>query len=168
MILQGWPILSVLLFCSLLSLTVMWERWKAFQKATKAVSHTIDKIADKIDHAASKEDKERVLQHEVLGFTSPLEAHLSILATIAATAPFIGLLGTVIGIIRSFQAVSVSMGGGHAVVALGIAEALIATAFGLFVAIPAVVAYNYFARRLEVIEQKIILAVSDIILGRKR
>lgn len=77
-----------------------------------------------------------------------LEKYLNILGTMGNIAPFIGLLGTVVGIIRAFQDLAVSGSGGPSVVAAGIAEALITTAAGLVVAIPSVVAYNYFVRRI--------------------
>ena len=77
-----------------------------------------------------------------------LKENLGVLATIGATAPFVGLFGTVIGIIHAFQKMATS-GGGIASVSAGIAEALITTAFGLFVAIPAVWAYNYFQNRVD-------------------
>ena len=71
------------------------------------------------------------------------------LATIGSTAPFIGLFGTVMGIVNAFTGMATSGSGGLASVSAGIAEALITTAFGLLVAIPAVMAYNYFTGRLE-------------------
>ena len=71
-----------------------------------------------------------------------IEKRLSTLATIGSTAPFIGLLGTVWGIMSSFQSIGVSKNTSLAVVAPGIAEALLATALGLVAAIPAVIAYN--------------------------
>lgn len=77
-----------------------------------------------------------------------LKENLGVLATIGATAPFVGLFGTVIGIIHAFDKMATS-GGGIASVSAGIAEALITTAFGLFVAIPAVWAYNYFQNRVD-------------------
>jgi len=77
-----------------------------------------------------------------------LKENLGVLATIGATAPFVGLLGTVIGIIHAFEKMATS-GGGIASVSAGIAEALITTAFGLGVAIPAVWAYNYFQNRID-------------------
>ncbi|MBI4062855.1 MAG: MotA/TolQ/ExbB proton channel family protein [Elusimicrobia bacterium] len=168
MIAQGWPILSVLLVCSIVSIAIIGERWIAFRKALRALPALIHRISEKTDHAGAKEEKERVANKEIRIFLLPLESGISALGTIAATTPFIGLLGTVVGIIRSFRAVSVSMAGGHAVVAAGIAEALIATAFGLFVAIPAVVFYNYFTRKLEVLEQKASLAAEEIIFDKKR
>jgi biopolymer transport protein TolQ len=73
-----------------------------------------------------------------------LEARLGFLATVGSAAPFIGLFGTVIGIMTSFQAIAGSKSTNLAVVAPGIAEALLATALGLLAAIPAVVAYNKF------------------------
>ncbi|MBI5827490.1 MAG: MotA/TolQ/ExbB proton channel family protein [Deltaproteobacteria bacterium] len=75
-----------------------------------------------------------------------LERFLGFLGTIGSTAPFIGLFGTVLGIIRAFSDLSAAQGASPAAVADGIAEALVATAAGLFVAVPAVVAYNYYVR----------------------
>ena len=77
-----------------------------------------------------------------------LKENLGVLATIGATAPFVGLFGTVMGIVRAFQGMATS-GGGIASVSAGIAEALLTTAGGLLVAIPAVWAYNYFQSRLD-------------------
>src|SRR3954471_7240004 len=77
-----------------------------------------------------------------------LKENLGVLATIGATAPFVGLFGTVIGIMHAFGKMATS-GGGIASVSAGIAEALLTTAFGLFVAIPAVWAYNYFQNRVD-------------------
>ncbi len=77
-----------------------------------------------------------------------MKENLGVLATIGATAPFVGLFGTVMGIVHAFQKMATS-GGGIASVSAGIAEALITTAFGLFVAIPAVWAYNYFQNRVD-------------------
>lgn len=71
------------------------------------------------------------------------------LATIGSTAPFVGLFGTVVGIISAFTGIANSGSGGLAAVSAGIAEALITTAFGIFVAVPAVMSFNYFTTRLE-------------------
>jgi len=75
-----------------------------------------------------------------------LEKNLTFLATVGSNAPFVGLLGTVLGIMKAFKDLSISAGSGNQAVMEGIAHALVATAIGLFVAIPAVVAYNYFQR----------------------
>ena len=79
-------------------------------------------------------------------------SNLWVLGTIGAAAPFIGLFGTVMGIIRAFHAIAVAGTGGFAVVAAGISEALIATALGLAVGIAAVVCYNYFQSRVDRID----------------
>lgn len=78
-----------------------------------------------------------------------LRRNLSGLATIGATAPFVGLLGTVLGIITAFRGMALTGSGGIGAVSAGIAEALIATALGLFVAIPAVWAFNYLTNRAD-------------------
>ncbi len=96
------------------------------------------------DHPLFEEVKSRAVAEKL----PEMERYLTVEATLGTVSPFIGLLGTVVGIIRSFQSLG---GGGQAGLAglnSGIAEALIATAAGLFVAIPAVVAYNYFRRRV--------------------
>jgi biopolymer transport protein ExbB len=77
-----------------------------------------------------------------------LEKHLGILGTLGNNAPFIGLFGTVLGIIKAFADLAKNQGGGAAVVMSGIAEALVATAVGLMVALPAVVAFNIFQGRI--------------------
>lgn len=81
--------------------------------------------------------------------TANLKKGLALVATTGSTAPFVGLLGTVVGIINSFQGLSSDGGGGLSSVAGGISEALVATAVGLLVAIPAVMAFNYFNSRVE-------------------
>jgi biopolymer transport protein ExbB/biopolymer transport protein TolQ len=78
-----------------------------------------------------------------------LKKGLGFLATIGSTAPFIGLFGTVVGIINAFRGIAATGSGGMAAVSGGIAEALVATALGIFVAIPAVVAFNLFTGKLE-------------------
>ena len=77
-----------------------------------------------------------------------LERNLTFLATLGSNAPFIGLFGTVLGIIKAFHDLAANQAGGPGVVMAGISEALVATAVGLLVAIPAVVAFNYFNRRV--------------------
>jgi biopolymer transport protein ExbB len=80
---------------------------------------------------------------------SDLKKGISALATIGSTAPFVGLLGTVVGVIVAFTGIAATGGGGIAGVSAGIAEALVETALGLFVAIPAVWFYNFLTNRLE-------------------
>jgi biopolymer transport protein ExbB/TolQ len=78
-----------------------------------------------------------------------LKRGLGFLATIGSTAPFIGLFGTVVGIINAFRSIAATGSGGMSVVSGGIAEALVSTALGIFVAIPAVVAFNHFTGKIE-------------------
>jgi biopolymer transport protein ExbB/biopolymer transport protein TolQ len=92
---------------------------------------------------------ERAIEREQILLAADLKKGLGVLATIGATAPFVGLLGTVIGIVNSFHGISESGGGGIETVSAGISEALVATAIGLLAAIPAVWLYNYFTGRLE-------------------
>ena len=87
-----------------------------------------------------KKEMEIVINKELTG----LENGLNFLASVGSTAPFIGLFGTVWGIMNSFQSIAISRNTSLAIVAPGIAEALFATALGLLAAIPAVVAYNKF------------------------
>ena len=101
--------------------------------------------------AAAITSAERAVEREQIMLSADLKKGLGILATIGATAPFVGLLGTVLGIVNSFQGIAESGGGGLEAVSAGIAEALIATAIGLLAAIPAVWLYNYFTARLETI-----------------
>jgi biopolymer transport protein ExbB/TolQ len=91
----------------------------------------------------------RALQRATALKTAELKRGLSGLATIGSTAPFVGLLGTVVGIINAFQGMEKAEGTGIAAVAGGISEALIETAFGLLVAIPAVWAFNIFQSKVE-------------------
>ena len=78
-----------------------------------------------------------------------LETNLSFIATVGSTSPYVGLFGTVWGIMNSFRSLGAAQQSTIASVAPGIAEALVATAMGLFAAIPAVIAYNHFSNRVE-------------------
>lgn len=93
----------------------------------------------------------RVAENRTL---STLEGHLSFLATIGSTSPYVGLFGTVWGIMSSFRALGSVQQASIAMVAPGISEALIATAVGLFAAIPAVIAYNRFTNQVEQLAQQ--------------
>ncbi len=92
-----------------------------------------------------------------------LRKHLWILGTVASSAPFIGLLGTVVGIIKSFESMAIAGTGGFAVVAAGISEALVATALGLAVAIIAVIFYNYFQTRIATLNALFRIQVAKIL-----
>lgn len=182
----GWPILSVLCIASIVTFAVIYERWKIFSAIKVSAEPLLEKIRSTQDQqkivrwceesnqplavitktifkSSSREDKERLLQRTIQSLVQGLEDHLSLLGTIASVAPFVGLLGTVIGIIKSFQAVSSSSAGGASLVALGISEALIGTAAGLVVAIPALLGYNYFVNKLRRLTVEWELAGAEII-----
>ncbi len=98
--------------------------------------------------ASQRDYLEKVVQFIVQNHISSLEAYLPFLATTGSITPFIGLLGTVLGIINAFQEIGLQGTASLTVVAPGVAEALVSTAAGLFAAIPAVVGYNYFLTRI--------------------
>lgn len=102
---------------------------------------------------AMMEGTQRAMRIAQTRETENLEQHLSFLATVGSTSPYIGLFGTVWGIMTSFRALGTVQQATIAMVAPGISEALIATAMGLFAAIPAVIAYNRFSSELEHITQ---------------
>lgn len=190
MILSAWPVLSVLWIMSIFSVTIIVDRWLSFRRAKANfgafLSNLLSVIKNQgLDRAldfcrryhtplalvagailaqkGERQARERAAQHALQIQINQLESYLPALGTIASTAPFVGLFGTVIGIIRAFQDISTSMGGGPEVVAGGISEALITTAFGLFVAIPATMGYNYFIRRTQRLASEIDLAVYNLI-----
>ncbi|MBO4706979.1 MAG: MotA/TolQ/ExbB proton channel family protein [Elusimicrobiaceae bacterium] len=100
--------------------------------------------SDKTNLADLNEVANTIIDWEV----AQLSRKLSALATLASTTPFIGLFGTVLGVMRAFSDLSLASGAGASVVAKGISEALINTAAGLFVAVPALIAYNYFLSKV--------------------
>jgi biopolymer transport protein ExbB/TolQ len=101
------------------------------------------------DRESAVEATKRAIQRATAVNLADLKRGLSGLATIGATAPFVGLFGTTFGIINAFAGMALTGSGGIAAVSAGIAEALITTAFGLFVAVPAVWAFNYFNGKVE-------------------
>ena len=101
------------------------------------------------------ENIERALKKTAIEETVRLEKYHTFLATVASSSPFIGLFGTVWGIMNAFEGIGRLGSATLAVVAPGIADALIATATGLAAAIPAVIAYNYFSRESEVLEMQL-------------
>ena len=92
-----------------------------------------------------------------------LKRGISSLATIGSSSPFVGLLGTVLGIINAFKGISQEKSTGLGAVAGGISEALVTTAVGLFVAIPAVWAFNYFTNRVEAFDVEMGNSSSELI-----
>ncbi len=165
-------VLWLLLGLSLFSVAVMVERWFFYRRRKidfNALKDEFSKALDKGDFdAAAKllakydsletnvtlaglrgyekgpESVEELIAGAMSRGKAEYERRLSILATLASNAPYIGLFGTVLGIVRSFKEMSSDIANASTGVMAGIAEALVATAVGLLVAIPAVVAYNFF------------------------
>jgi biopolymer transport protein TolQ len=119
-------------------------------------------------HAGDIGNVERALRRATTAEITYLESMVPFLATAGSTAPFIGLFGTVIGIMISFMQITATGSAGMDVVSQGISEALIATAIGLMAAIPAVIAYNFFLRRIRVLSSEMENFSSDFLNIVKR
>lgn len=168
----------ILLSCSVLSVAIILERAIYYRRRSKVrkvdfmmqVREALEKghvhkaieICNQIDtpfsrvvhsglslHGHNEVVVSNAMEREVTVETTKLERLTSIVGTIGSTAVYIGLFGTVLGIIRAFHDISKSGSGGISVVINGIAEALVCTAAGLCVAVPAVIAYNYFVKRVD-------------------
>ncbi len=109
------------------------------------------------------ESTQRAIERATVKVNKELKRGLNALATIGSTAPFIGLFGTVFGIINAFHSMAVTGAGGIGTVAAGIAEALITTGTGIFVAIPAVWFYNFYLAQVEILTAEMSNAGSEII-----
>lgn len=105
---------------------------------------------------------QRMIELNTLEQLSRFRAGLGVLATIGATAPFVGLLGTTMGVVNAFTGMAEAGSGGIAAISAGIAEALITTAFGLLVAIPSVWLYNYFINRIDFLSMEINYAAKEL------
>jgi biopolymer transport protein ExbB/biopolymer transport protein TolQ len=120
---------------------------------SRVLGEALERAAPMLDDPAlaerAIESAERTVARQQVLIATELKRRLSLLATVGATAPFVGLLGTTIGITNSFMGIASTGGGGIEAVAGGVGEALITTAVGLLVAIPALWLYNYFIARLE-------------------
>ncbi len=189
----------VLIICSILSIAVIIERLWYFKRRTSVgrlqlmeqirKETTNNKINSALDycrnidtpfarvalaglHLHGHDEKviANAMEREITIETIKLERFTSIVGTIGGTAVYIGLFGTVLGIIRAFHDVAHTASGGMDVVTAGISEALICTAAGLVVAIPAVVSYNYFVRKIDIFVLEMELTASellDLTVGKK-
>ncbi len=175
--LEGGFIMWPLLICSLVSWSVAFEKFwflsefrKQFDsvksKATQLIGekkfHEARGLCHNVhpfigtpllavlegDRAKDKEMWEERIERRLREGQSGLRRYLWIIGTIGSLAPFIGLYGTVVGIIKSFDSIAVSGKSGFSVVASGLSEALVATAAGILVAVMSVMLYNYFQTRL--------------------
>ena len=119
---------------------------------------------------SSSEIMDNAMERQITIETIKLERRTAIIGTIGSTSVYIGLFGTVLGIIRAFQDIAQQGTGGMTVVINGIAEALVCTAVGLCVAVPAVIAFNYCQSRIELFVMDMDLAASearDLLTGAK-
>jgi biopolymer transport protein ExbB len=180
----------VLFACSIVSLAIILERaiyyyFKSSVNRAEFMRHVSDalkkgnikkalEVCENIDTPFSKVVRaglymnghdevviSNTMEREVKIETTELEKHTSIVGTIGSTAVYIGLFGTVLGIIRVFHDLSLSSTGGLNVVINGISEALVCTAAGLCVAVPAVIAYNYFIKKIDNFITDMDLCVSE-------
>lgn len=115
------------------------------------------------DSGASLELVQSVVRDSMSETLIQLKWGLGFMATIGTTAPFIGLFGTVVGIINAFRSIAATGSGGMSVVSGGMAEALVSTALGIFVAIPAVVAFNTFTNKIETFHVEMNRASSQLV-----
>ena len=127
------------------------------------VASAVKKFLQKAPKGIDVQDYEFILKEITIKETSPYESKLNLLASVISISPMLGLLGTVTGMIRAFANISKYGTGDTAIVADGIAEALLTTAAGLMIAIPVIVIYNYLNRRLEKMENEIDDVVTNII-----
>ncbi|WP_349763920.1 MotA/TolQ/ExbB proton channel family protein [Fusobacterium sp. SYSU M8D902] len=126
------------------------------EKTNNSVSRTVKSIllAYKYENDMY-ESKEKLMKEKALEQIENLEKRLSILGIVSFISPMAGLLGTVLGMIKSFKAIALEGAGDPNVVANGISEALVTTAAGLLIAIPAIIAYNFFNRKVDKIMMQI-------------
>jgi biopolymer transport protein ExbB len=192
MIQHGGVVLYILIFCSIISIAVIVERILYYRRLSlvkrtdfmEMIRHEIQKgnikkaiaICDdtdapfaKVAHVGLHLDGQperlvsQAMEREIVVETIKLERFTSISATIGSTAIYIGLLGTVLGIMRAFQDISVNGVGGINVIIGGISQSLIATAAGLIVAIPAVISYNFFVRTIDRFVAEMELCASELV-----
>jgi biopolymer transport protein ExbB len=187
----------VLLFCSVLSLGVIIDRLVSYGKKSRArrpafmegIRESLKKRDIDGAMAACRETDApfakvvlaglekagrtekligNVMERQITIEVGGLERLTSVVGTIGNIAVYIGLFGTVLGIIRAFRDISAAGSGGMDVVIGGVAEALITTATGLAVAVPSVILYNYFSKRIERFETDMELAASEVtdLIGR--
>lgn len=167
----------ILVFCSVVALTFALERWWYFRKISLDVENFMAALKKYIEDGNFKEALNlcnssaspiaRTMEVAIMNHQKPkaqivelmnaarmeerlkMERFIMVLGTMGTICPFIGLFGTVIGIIRAFHDLAVSGSGGPSVVAAGISEALVTTAAGLAIAVPSVILFNYFMKKMK-------------------
>ncbi len=134
-----------------------------YVELSKVTAQKKDEAGGMHDELGGIENVERALKRATASEVTHLEAQVPFLGTTASAAPFVGLFGTVWGIMRAFHDIYRMGNANLATVARPISEALIATAVGLFAAIPAVVAYNYFVSKIRVLDSEMTNFSSDFL-----
>ncbi len=142
-------VLWLLVLISVASLGIILDRGRHFRSASRNLEWRIIQALQGLPISVRAGEGSYLVESLVADARLEAERRLSWLASIGTNAPFIGLFGTVLGIIRAFHDLSRQGTQGSTIVSAGIAEALVATAAGLLVAIPAVVAYNHFQRQVK-------------------
>ncbi len=187
-------ILWLLIILSVVSIAIGIERFWYFMRQTRLKQETIEEfyrtlrvrdfssaqdLCGKYPNSLEAKVALEGVTHREAGINSMQEAMhgylmrqrkdldrgLVVLATLGNNAPFIGLFGTVLGIIKAFHDLGLNPAGGAQVVMAGISEALVATAVGLMVAIPAVIAFNYFQRRIKVLTTDAQAMINTLVAG---
>lgn len=176
----GWVIWALIL-SSIGGVAVAYDRWNLLKEEEKALASLrtafLAALADRDLDAAQKALKAnpgsaaRVLSDPdnlvpaLSDEKRHLEGRLLWLGTLGNNAPFIGLFGTVLGVMRAFKDLASAAGAGPGLVAVGISEALICTAAGLLVAIPAVAAFNHFNQQIARFEQELRWMIDEVLDG---
>ncbi|MFA6093225.1 MAG: MotA/TolQ/ExbB proton channel family protein [Elusimicrobiota bacterium] len=173
-LLSGGFTLLPLVLLSVYSLALVWERYQFYKRSLDGLPRMLERLramvldgklrealalcrqhpglASEVLEAAlvgpsGKDERMNAVERAIGRQAARLEQRLAALGTIGSIAPFIGLFGTVLGVMRAFKDLAHATGAGPGVVAVGISEALVATAAGIFTAVPAIVAYNYFTTK---------------------
>jgi len=188
----GGPVLAGMVVLSIYCLALIWERGRYFKRETGGYVDFLARVrtaaaAGKLQEAAAfakqhrglaagvvsatlsgpphREERQRAAERAIGRATAELERGIATLGTIASVAPFIGLFGTVVGVMRAFHDLASATGGGPGLVAVGISEALVTTAAGLLVAIPAVAAFNFFNQRIARFQEELGWMVEEVLDG---
>jgi biopolymer transport protein ExbB len=167
--------MMVLLLCSVIALTFIFERWFFLKRSAANAEHFFRQIQEALQKGGvelalavcsaslsslaavvragletqgGRQASEELMNAMAIEERAKLEKNLNVLGTLGNIAPLIGLFGTVVGIISAFHALAVNGAAGPSVLSAGIAEALFTTAAGLVVAVPSVVFYNFFLRKV--------------------
>lgn len=138
-------------------------RENAKSPLARVVGPTLTKLDDEPGNVAAHELARRESERQREALASDLRRGMSVLASVGSVAPFVGLLGTVVGIITAFQGIATTGSGGLGAVSAGISEALVETALGLLVAIPAVLFFNALTTRVTAVEADVARSVSELL-----